>query len=272
MEKLSEEGERFFKSFVKEINNHMFACVKANRNRFPDSERFLKRYNDAISDVLTHGSKKMRAFHEAHNELCTAIAILDDKSEPKVTRLQYEPKIDGCDKRFDFHATLIDGPVRYIEVKTIHPSTQDDWEKYQAALKNKRFPMDTYLILENEWFGGELYHNAYASRTKMLDYTLDFEDKIHSCLSNSFDKLTFLVLFTNGFHWHIDLLEDFLFFYLNGFHISGDPFASMEDFVVNKRRIIFRNSIDHFAFFRRLKIEMKPNKVIWSVKAPGMFF
>lgn len=216
------------------------------------------------------GVQRLRAFHEAHNELCTANAILDDKSEPKVTQLQYEPTIDGCDKRFDFHVDMSEGPVRYVEVKTIHTTTQDDWEKYQAALNNQRFPKDTYLILENEWLGGELYHNAYASRTKMLDYILDLEGKIESCLSNVSERLTFLMLFTNGFHWHLEELEDFILFYLNGDHFQGDPFASMEEFVVMEKKIMFRKPIDHFAFFRRPKTEMKPNKVIWSVTSPNI--
>ena len=270
MGKLSKEGERLFKAFVEKTKNHLIACVRANKDRFSDSERFIARYHDAVSGVLKQGAQKLRAFHEAHNELCTATAILDDKSEPKVTQLQYEPRIDSCGKRFDFRVALSEGPIRYIEVKTIHPTTQDDWKKYQAALNNQRFPKDTYLILENEWLGGELYHNAYASRTKMLDYALDLEEKIEACLINVSEKLTFLTLFTNGFHWHLDELEDFIFFYLNGVHFPGDPFANMEEFVVKEKKIIFRKSIDHFAFFRRPKTEMKPNKVVWSVTSPNM--
>lgn len=269
MGKLSKKDEKYFKAFVNKIENHLIECVKTNRDRFPNSKRFLARYNDSVSGVLAQGVQKLRAFHEAHNELCIATTILDDKTDPKVTQLKYEPSIDGCDKRFDFHVDMAKGPVRYIEVKTIHPTTQDDWKKYQSALNNKRFPKDTFLILENEWLGGELYHNAYASRTKMLDHALDLEEKIESCLSNISEKITFLTLFTNGFHWHLDELEDFIFFYLNGTHFPGDPFSSMEEFVMKENKITFKKSIDHFAFFRRPKTEIKPNKVVWSVTSPN---
>ena len=272
MEKLSEEGEQFFKEFVEKTEKHLIASVISNKNRFPDSERFLARYHDAVSRVLKQGVQRLRNFHEIHNEICTATAILEDKSEPKVVQLQYEPTIDGCDKRFDFHVTMLEGPIRYIEVKTIHPMTQDDWDKYQSALKNKRFPKNTHLILENEWLGGELYHDAYAARSKMLDYALIVEDKIEACLSNSVEKITFLTLFTNGFHWHCDDLEDFVFFYFKGAHLPGDPFADMEEFAVRARTIQFRRSIDHFSFFRRPKTEIKPNKVVWSVTAPHMTY
>lgn len=270
MEKLSEEGEQFFKKFVETTKKHLIACVIENKARFSNSEKLLSRYHDAVSRVLTQGVQRLRDFHEAHNELCTAIAILEDKSETNVTLLQYEPEIDGCDKRFDFHATLSEGPIRYIEVKTIHPIAQNDWDKYLSASKNERFPKDTHLILENEWLGGELYHNAYAVRSKMLDYALDLEHKIEACLSNVREKTTFLALFTNGFHWHLDELEDFVFFYLTGAHFPGDPFADMEEFVVRKKKIEFRKSIDHFVFFRRPKTEMKANKIVWSVTPPHM--
>jgi len=81
-------------------------------------------------------------------------------------------------------------------------------------------------------------------------------------------KVTFLALFTNGFHWHLNELEDFVFFYFKGIHFPGGPFAQMEDYDVNEKKIRFRRTIDHFAYFRRPKTEMKPNKVIWNVKLP----
>jgi hypothetical protein len=126
--------------------------------------------------------------------------------------------------------SVSNGITCYTEVKTINPITQDDWDKYQNASGGRRFPEDTLLIFDNEWLGGELYHDAYAARTKMMDYTLFLEEKIQKCLENTADKVTFLALFTNGFHWHLDELEDFVFYYRNGLHFSGDPFAKMEAF------------------------------------------
>jgi len=146
--------------------------------------------------------------------------------------------------------------------------SQDDWDKYHAVLKNRRFPPDTHLILDNEWLGGELYHNAYAARSKILDYALVAEDQIEKCLSTIKEKVTFLALFTNGFHWHLNELEDFVFFYFKGIHFPGDPFAQMEDYDVKEKKIQIRRTIDHFAYFRRPKTEMQPNKVIWNVKLP----
>jgi len=148
--------------------------------------------------------------------------------------------------------------------------SQDDYVKYQAALKNKRFPDDTHLILNNEWLGGELYHNAYASRCKVQDYTLLTEDQIEKCLSKQTDKETFLVLFTNGFQWHLDELEDFVFYYYKGVHFPGDPFAKMEAYDIKYRKIEFKKTIDSFSYIRRPKMEMRPNKIIWRVALPNI--
>jgi hypothetical protein len=268
MGQLPKDIKRVFTAFVESTRNRLIACVQSNKDRFPDSDKLITHYNDAVSGVLKYGAQRLRAFHEAHNELCTAIAILDDTSEPKVIKLQYEPKIQNCDKRFDFHVAMHDGPDKYIEVKTIHPTPQDDWEKYQAALQNQRFPNDVHLILEHEWLGGELYHNAYASRTKMMDYALEMEERIEACLTEVRDKMTFLVLFTDGFHWHLDELEDFIFFYFNGVHFQGDPFSCMEDFIIEEEQITFKKTINYFAYFRRPRTELKPNRVVWRVPLP----
>ncbi|NOZ83901.1 MAG: hypothetical protein GXP60_03690 [Epsilonproteobacteria bacterium] len=268
---LSKEGEQLFKEFVERTRKEIIACLIANKAIFPNVELLANRYDEVVARVREQNNiTALRSFHEVHNELCTAVVILEDKREPRVIKLEYEPKIDGCAKRFDFHAEITEGSVRYIEVKTIHPRSQDDWDRYQDAIKNRRFPRNTQLILDNEWLGGELYHNAYAARSKMLDYASDMEDKIKSCLSTVEEKITFLVLFTNGFHWHLDELEDFVFFYRKGTHFPGDPFAIMEEHFVKERNRQFEGTIDHFAYFRRPKTEIRPNKVIWSVTLPHM--
>jgi hypothetical protein len=96
------------------------------------------------------------------------------------------------------------------------------------------------------------------------------EDKIEACLSNIGEKITCLALFTNGFHWHLPELENFVFFYRNSVHFQGDPFAKMEEFAIREKNIQLKKSIDHFAYLQRPKTEKKPNKVVWSVTAPRM--
>jgi len=270
MAELSEERKAQFQNFNKSVEADLFGILRSEKGRFNSVEEFIKRYNSIVERVIDIGTDHLNAFHEAHNELVTALTLLEDKSDPKIIVLDYEPTIDRCESRFDFIATMTDGTTCYIEIKTIHPMSQDDWEKYKKAINNDLIPNNVGLLLEEEWLGGELYHNTYASRSKMLDYTLDMEDKIHKCIGEGNHGRTFLVYFTNGFHWHLDEFEDFIYYYRNGNHFPGDPFALMEDHHVKEKNIVFKKNIDCFSFFRRPKLDMRPSKIIWCVNEPKL--
>lgn len=264
------DWKELFNKFIVNVEQDLIPVIKTNRNRFPSSDKLIKRYRDEISRIQEEGNNRFKGFHEVHNELCAAVTILEDKSKLSVEKMEYEPHIIKCDKRFDFHVIMSDGTIRYIEVKTIHPLNQDDWLKYQNALKDKRFPKDTNLVFKEEWLGGELYHNAYSARTKMLDYAIVMEDKIAQCLKNPKSEITFLVLCSNGFDWHLVDLENFIFFYRNGKHFPGDPFSQMEDHFIKDQQILLKGSIHCFSYFRRPKLEIRPDRVIWSVNIPNV--
>lgn len=270
MTDLSYHAKVLFNEFVSKVEQDLITVVESNKNRFPSGDRLINRYRDAISRVRKGGYCQFKEFHEVHNELCTAVVILEDKSEPMVQKLEYEPQISKCDKRFDFHVMMSDNNTRYLELKTIHPISQDDWYKYQKALMDKRFPENTHFILDKQSLGGELYHNFYSARSKMLDYTIDIEKKIESCLDNPKTNAIFLVLFSNGFAWYLEELEDFVFFYRKGKHFPGDPFAQMEDYFIKEREILLSGSIHCFSYFRRPKLEVRPNKVVWNVDLPSV--
>lgn len=270
MPELSAEKEQLFAAFIDLAERELISVLREHDERFPSLEKVLSRYYAAIARVREEDDPNFREFHEVYNELCTAALILQDCSEPTTVRLEYEPMNEGCEKRFDFEVVMTEGPTRHIEVKTIHPINQDDWHKYQGALKNGRFPDNTHLILEDEWLGGELYHNAYAARSKMMDNAVIMEEKIRDCITVDGDNLTFLVLFTDGFDWSLDELEDFVFFYRQGSHYPGDPFANMEKHNVEENNIPLQGSIDCFTYVRRPKMEIRPNKVVWNVDTPNL--
>lgn len=268
MAKLSKEGKAQFQAFNKSVDADLLRILRAEVERFKSAERFIDRYNSIVNRVIDRGTDYLNEFHEAHNELVIAFLLLVDKSDSNIVTLEYEPQIDGCENRFDFVSTMSDGSVFYIEVKTIHPMSQDDWENYKNAIKNELIPANVELILKKEWLGGELYHNTYAARSKMLDYTLVMEDKINKCLDERNRGKTFLVYFTNGFHWHLDELEDFIYFYRNGKHFPGDIFALMESHHVKEKGIVFKKNIDCFSFFKRPKLDIRPSKYVWYVNEP----
>ncbi len=262
----SDKSKSLFRHFTEEAERTLISAVESKKDIFPSYSTLINRYRATANRVLQKGFSNLKDFHEVHNEVCTAAIILE---EAPVKRVDYEPAINNCKKRFDFHVSMADGPVQFIEVKTIHPISKDDWVKYKAATEKGLFPKNTYLLLNDAWLGGELYHNSYAARGKMLDYTIETEDKIESCLMDVKEKITILVFFTDGFDWHLDELEDFVFFYRSGKHFPGDPFSAMEDDFIKNEGIHLKKVIHYFACFRRPKTEIRPNKIIWNVSSPS---
>ncbi len=262
----NDKRKSLFEHFLEEAERTLISTLEHNKDIFPSYSTLINRYRAAAQHVLQDGFSGLSSFHEVHNEVCTAAVILEEAS---VKRVEYEPQINNCQKKFDFHISMPDGLVRIMEVKTIHPISKDDWAKFEAADKKGWLPDDTYLLLSEGGLGGELYHNSYAARGKMLDYTMEMEDKIELCCQNLEKEVTFLVFFTDGFDWHLDELEDFVFFYRSGRHFPGDPFALMEDDFIKKKGIVLKKVIRYFSCLRRPKTELKPNKIVWNVIASG---
>jgi hypothetical protein len=252
-----DKRKSLFRHFLEEAERTLLPTLEHKKDIFPSYSTLINRYRDAGQRVLQKGVPGLQSFHEAHNEVCTTAAVLEEAS---VKRVEYEPKINNCKKKFDFHISMADGLVRIMEVKTIHPISKNDWAKFKAAGKKDLFPDNTYFLLSEEGLGGELYHNSYAARGKMLYYTMEMEDKIESCFKNLEEIVTFLVFFMDGFDWHLDELEDFVFFYRSGRHFPDDPFAVMEDDFIQKEGIVLKKVIQYFSCLRRPNTAIRPSE------------
>ncbi|CAG1065565.1 hypothetical protein BAC1_01149 [uncultured bacterium] len=259
---LNTEQRAFFQKYIHEVENALCTVLKSNAVRFPSLKVLLNRFECTSKRLLSEGFKHLRQFIEFHNELCTAVMLLE---EPNCEQLDYEPVSAVCEKRFDFHLRYTKQKPMWVEVKTIHPLTKDDWWKYEQDLGLGRFG-NVKLILNEEWLGGEIYHDAYASRSKILEYVVETENKIESCLKDKIEDNTCLVFFSNGTDWYLDELEDFVFYYRHDKHHSGDTFAQMEDYHIKENRIILKRNIHLFAFMERSLTEIRPNRVRWNVR------
>ena len=60
----------------------------------------------------------------------------------------------------------------------VKPKPRDRWEQYQRDEKEGWFPENVQVGLENNWLGGELWHNMFATRSRMLEYAVELETKI----------------------------------------------------------------------------------------------
>ena len=268
MPPLDSEHHKFFSGFVEEIRSDLGATVETESDRFPSRSRLLTRFDESATRLLENGLEALDAFQESHNEVCTAVAILEDPAEPRCAKLDYEPSMNRCDKRFDFRVDFGQhGGAVWVEVKTIHPKAKDAWDGYTAAVNARHFPDNAELILDDSWLGGELFHKYFSARTKILSYTLDTEEKVAQCLQAASETVC-LVFFSNGFDWHIEDLEDFLYFYRHGKHYDGDHFRLMEEHHIAHRNISLRRNIDHFGYFKRPSTAVRPAGGTWNVKPP----
>ena len=270
MSPLSEELRAYFQGHAAEVERELCAAIESEGDRFSSQERLLRRFRDSVALLMDRGLGQLNGFIEAHNELCVAVLVLEDPNEPTCIRLDYEPTMSSCSQKFDFRAVLSSGSTVWIEVKTIRPTSQDDWERFERVVESGYIPRNVRVTLDQDWLGGELFHNMYAARSKMLQYSLETEGKITSCLSSARDDTTLLAFFSDGFRWHLDELEDFVAFYLTGHYWPGDPFQDMQQHYMTEHNITFTRNIKSFAFIRRPIRLVRPDRVMWKVEPPAL--
>ncbi len=234
--------------------------------RFQGYERLLQRFRDAMRSANQRGdSSSLSNVYPAHNELVIAQRLLDIET-PRLT-LEYEPVVaDG--KSVDFRATGDTGEIFYVDVKTISPTDRDRWDQYQRASDEGLFPENARLTLTKNRLGGELWHDLFASRSRMLEYALEFEAKIRE--GNLVKDRTYFVLALcgDGFAWRQSLLEDFISCYRSGSRQVGDPFAKMEADFIAQQQIVVERTITHFAHLERPKLSTSDGSLDWNVQPP----
>lgn len=261
---MSESQFSWFEEFVSRTKQDLCVVIENAGDRFPNYSNLLQKYDRAAKDLFQTGVEAIDHYNTVHNELCLAATIL--KEEP-LCQLGYELPFKTTGKKFDFRVVFPKKTIMWIEVKTIQPQIQNDWDKYTDHDRKGYFPSSADLVLSKTDLGGELYHFQYSARSKILEYTLETEDKIRSCLAEN-RCIVVLALFSNGLHWCIEDLEDFVFFYRNGEHYPGDHFSLMETKKINKDGLILYRNINYFTFVKRRHEEVRASKFSWNVKPP----
>jgi hypothetical protein len=117
------------------------------------------------------------------------------------------------------------------------------------------------FIAHKDWMGGRVYGNTFAPRSRILEYTPDFETRLTEA-----KKITpgpgLLVFCGNGVRWHRSNLEDFADFYHAAKHRQDDPFALMEDDHIKKEKLQIARNVD---------IEQAAETCfVWPVRGPSI--
>lgn len=240
---------------------------KEDADRFTEGNRLLDRFVASVEEVRKRGRGFFRAVDEAHNELCIVVALLRN-IEPRFVRIRYEPPLPNTDKTIDFCAEIQGGPAVYVDVKTIKPLPTDRWDQYERAMKEGWFSKDVAFMVEREWLGGELWHDAFAARGRMLEYTLELEQKIAQAQLAMNGNVSVLALCGEGFHWHQDELEDFVAFYRTRHHRADDPFSLAEKKYIEERHLSISCTVSRFACLRRPQGELLQKRLNWNVQPP----
>jgi hypothetical protein len=266
---ISQDEADFIRSYAAEATAAFGEEFKDNRSRFKGFEKLLARFADAVASMLSNGRHLIAGVDEAHNELCVGSQLLANGARRFVS-LEYEPPLSGSLKSIDFRAETDEGQVFQVDVKTIRPRVNDRWDQFEKAREEDWFPANVQVGLSEHWLGGELWHNMFAARSRMLEYALQLEAKIRDCALGEARENFFILMFGGeGFHWREDELEDFVSFYRTGTHRLDDPLSKAEAKYMADKNIRIDRTISRFACLARSQFEIRERRLNWNVQPPG---
>lgn len=188
------------------------------------------------------------ALREKINELAVAKLMADDAGlKGPIT---YEPAILPSGRKIDFVADRKRDNI-YVEVKSVHPNIKDTEDAWQLYVKRrKRHPQNVNFVTHQDWMGGQIYGNAFASRSRFLEYALDFEERLAEAKKVR-EGPGLLIYCNNGNRWHKSSLEDFADYYHSGRHRQDDPFALMEKHYIETEGLKIQRNVDNIGYLRR---------------------
>lgn len=250
--------------YRRQVTSAFGEIFTAETGRFPDGPRILVRFNDAVDRALT--GSPLRAITEAHNELCIARALLLN-TKPRVSSLVYEVPLMSCAKSIDFRGVSDDGLTVFVDVKTIIPEPKDRWGQFEKMREEERFPEGHIIGVFKEWMGGEIWHGWFAGRGRMLEYTLELEEKIREAGLKGRKNTIFILAFC-GTGLHESQLEDFGDFYSSGRFRSDDSFAKMEAHFMEEQKLSLERTVTSFACMHRKQRAILPTLLHWKVRGP----
>lgn len=263
----TDDDAAWMRSHCCEIERQFSPFLEARAAVFPEWHRLMDRLGEARDAVLARGWSRRQQIEEVHNEICVAVAILDNPRS-LVRKLEYEPPLQGTPKTIDFLAVMEGRPRCFVDVKTIAPRSIDRWEQFEKACERFLLGDPPMLGLSREWLGGEIWHAWFTARGRMLEYTLELEDKVTLAGLAQQSAAALLVLCSNGFDWHADALEDFVAFYAGGRHRFDDPFAAMERYDIEARGLELPRKLRTFSYLERGSAALHPAKIVWNVTPP----
>jgi hypothetical protein len=243
--------------------------ITGSNPRLEGGARLWRQFEETVA-CHALGKVKFGSVYERINELAVADILLSDKSLLSC-QICYEPPIASDGRRIDFAIPDAGGSTLYVEVKTVRPAqgdTEQNWQRYRK--RRQRHTVNTDYIVEREFRGAEIYSESFASRSKFMEYTREFETRLAGA-SNVQPGRGVLAFCGTGMEWHRSELEDFADFYRNGRHRQDDPFAAMEAAQLRTVGAPLQRNITAFCFLNRPMDSTTGKKWIADLRGPTRF-
>ncbi len=112
------DGE--IRAHIDDARAALHTLIATQGHRFYGLSRLDAQLNAAVSSYRRHGRREVRGVIERVNELCVVRCLLADPAFARA-ELAYEPDLLANGPRFDIIATVPDGEIHAVEIKTISP-------------------------------------------------------------------------------------------------------------------------------------------------------
>jgi hypothetical protein len=254
-------------TFLADVERNLLPSMCAGSAKLHGCQKLVDSFRRQCEAWRREDVDHIRDITSFVNEMVFAKLILDDS---EVSEAYYESELDGTDKTIDFLVALVGSEAHiYCDLKTIQPTINDDWEKYEKFKSESRLTPGTELTMDKDLLGGEIAHELFSARQKFLDYTLELETKIRA-LPKQNQNYFRLVFCGDGIQWRRDHLEDFADFYFSGQHRPDDPLGLMQRYYMTKKGIKFDSSIHGFCYFERKIRRLQPSSLRCDVRGPAL--
>jgi hypothetical protein len=251
--------------FIEEVRGVYRPILLGEAARIRRGNVLWNQFEAIVTACETSPDVNQRQLIEKINEMTVAKILTEDAALTGV--IEYEPGLLANNRRIDFVAERANDNL-YIEVKTVHPRTVDDDNAWQNYLRRRQHhPGNVHFVVQQNALGGAIYGNTFSSRSRFLQYALDFEDRLASAkqIRNGVGVLVFC---GDGFAWRLSDLEDFADYYHSGQHRADDPFARMEQHHIEETGLNIRRNIDHLVYVKRYIERPDREELRFPVRGP----
>lgn len=236
---------RLVKQFKNEYDKTLVEALKNKKDRFPGYQELIDKW-DNLRVQEKNLPQDLKALLEIANHISVANVLLDEP-RARCELMEYDVPLPQGTEHIDFRLHYKDFMI-YCDVRTIQPEPKNSWEAYKAFMQKEYLPEPIEETPEEE----EKRRIMYRPRALMVDYTVEYENKI-ALLEETSNLLFVLTFCGDGHDWDSRLLGDFAEYYLTGVHNTDDPYAKIGAEYLESKKIVFKKNINYFGYHERQK-------------------